>query len=518
MPFTRLPNGRPLYDVGMVPFRQKLHRDLAPTLLWGYNGAYPGPTFEAHRGEPIRVLWRNALPSTHPLPIDTTIHGAEPDKPAVRTVVHLHGQKVLPDSDGYPEAWFTRDFDKTGPYFKNSYYDYPNDQRAATLWYHDHTLGITRLNVYMGLSGLYFLRDEIEASLNLPSGAFEIPLVIQDRSLSPDGSLIYPIQMTDDPDPRVPPVWIPEFFGDLVLVNGKIWPFLDVEPRKYRFRILNGSNSRFYRLALAESNDAGMLTGNRGPDFVQIGGDGGLLSQPVLRTTILAAPAERFDVVVDFSGHGGASFVLTNDANAPFPGGDDIVPRFVMMFRVSRNLRTPDSSSLPARLPAVAMLNTSDAVRTRDVVLSELESEEAFDNPIMAMINNSHWEAPITETPKAGSTEIWRIINTTEDAHPIHVHLVHFQILDRQPFATDDDSLRMVPVFTGPPVPAPDDERFALKDTVIAYPGQAVRILMRFDLPSGTPVTPGQRFRYVYHCHMLEHEENEMMRPYDVVG
>src|SRR5262245_17469436 len=317
MPFTRLPDGRPFYDVGMVPIHQKLHRDLAPTLLWGYNGSYPGSTFEARSGEPIRVLWRNALPSTHPLPIDTTIHGAEPDKPAVRTVVHLHGEKDLPDSDGYPEAWFTRDFEKTGPYYKSSYYDYPNDQRAATLWYHDHALGITRLNNYMGLSGMYILRDEIEASLNLPSGDFEIPLVIQDRSIAPDGSLIYPVQVTDDPDPRVPPVWIPEFFGDLLLVNGKIWPFLDVEPRKYRFRILNGSNSRFYRLALAESNDAGMLTGNRGPDFVQIGSDGGLLSQPVLRTTIVAAPAERFDVIVDFSDHGGASFVLTNDANAP---------------------------------------------------------------------------------------------------------------------------------------------------------------------------------------------------------
>src|SRR5262249_47368815 len=151
----------------------------------------------------------------------------------------------------------------------------------------------------------------------------------------------------------------------------------DVEPRKYRFRILNGSNSRFYRLALAESNDAGMLTDNRGPAFVQIGSDGGLLSQPVLRTTIVVAPGERFDVIVDFSDHGGASFVLTNDANAPFPDGDDIVPRFVMMFRVSRNLRTPDNSSLPARLPAVAMPSASDAVRTRDIVLSELESQEA---------------------------------------------------------------------------------------------------------------------------------------------
>src|SRR5262245_3541935 len=222
MPFNQLFNGVPFYDVGMVPVRQKLHRDLPETSLWGYHGAFPGPTFEARRGQPIRVMWRNALPATHPLPIDTTIHGAESDKPAVRTVVHLHGQKVLPDSDGYPEAWFTNNVEKTGPFFKTRIYEYPNDQQATTLWYHDHTLGITPLNVYMGLAGMYILRDEIEASLNLPSGEFEIPLIIQDRSIGADGSLVYPTQVPGDPDPRVPPIWIPEFFGEHVLVNGKL--------------------------------------------------------------------------------------------------------------------------------------------------------------------------------------------------------------------------------------------------------------------------------------------------------
>jgi hypothetical protein len=248
MPVMHRIAGVAIYDVAMVPVRQKLHRDLAPTTLWGYHGACPGPTIEARSGAPVRVLWRNALPPTHALRIDTAIHGAEPDKPAVRTVVHVHGLKVLPDSDGYPDAWFTTEFAQTGPFFKNRIYEYPNDQRAATLWYHDHAIGITRLNIYMGLVGLYILRDDIEDSLNLPSGMYEIPLIIQDRNVAPDGSLVYPA-------PTVPP--IAEFFGESVLVNGKIWPYLTVEPRKYRFRILNASNARFYRLRLVESDEAG---------------------------------------------------------------------------------------------------------------------------------------------------------------------------------------------------------------------------------------------------------------------
>jgi spore coat protein A len=505
------------YDVEMQPFHQQLHRDLAPTLLWGYQGAVPGPTFEGRRGQPVRVTWRNGLPDQHPLPIDAQVHGAERDKPAVRTVVHLHGQKVLPESDGYPEAWFTNGFARTGPYFKNRVYEYPNDQRSGTLWYHDHALGITRLNNYMGLFGMYLLRDEVEASLNLPSGEFEIPLVICDRSVDADGSLYYPVQDEQTRSRFMLPIWVPEFFGEHILVNGKIWPFLTVEPRKYRFRILNASNSRFYRLAFAESDEAGNLTGGKGPIFTQIGSDNGLLSQPVARGAIVASPAERFDVIVDFSGHEGASFVMTNDAKAPYPEGGESVPHNVMLFRVSRNLRAPDDSSLPSSLPAVPIPNISDVVTTRDVVLTELE--DSFDNPIRMLMNQQHWADPVAERPKAGSTEIWRIINKTDDAHPIHVHLAPFQVLDRQPFQpVEDIQPQPPPTFTGPIVVAPDDERFGLKDTVQSLPAQTVRILIRFDLPTGAVVTPGQTFRYVFHCHMLEHEENEMMRPYDVVG
>jgi spore coat protein A, manganese oxidase len=508
--------GVPQFDVTMRPFEQRLHRDLPATQLWGYNGRFPGPTFDVRRGHPIAVDWKNDLPSKHPLPIDFAIHGAETDKPDVRTVVHLHGAKVMPDSDGYPEAWFTRNFAATGPFFKNRTYHYPNDQRATTLWYHDHALGITRLNVYSGLAGMYLLRDDVEDSFDLPSGQYEVPLMIQDRILDPDGSLIYPVQVPGDPDDRVPKVWIPEFFGDVVLVNGKVWPYLDVEPRPYRFRMLNASNARFYRLTLAESNELGSTNGRVGPRFVQIGSDGGLLDRPVSRDEILIAPAERFDVVVDFSSHAGRNFVLRNDAPAPFPDGDDVVPPDVMLFRVDSFSRGRHSVVVPSSFGAVPFPDASHAAKVRDLVLSELDSAEPFENPIIALINDAYWDDPVTENPRVDSTEIWRVINTTGDAHPIHIHLVQFQILDRQPF--DPDQYPQKLVFTGPRVPASEDERHGLKDTVKSLPGEVVRLAMTFDLPGNARLARGEKLRYVFHCHILEHEENEMMRPYDVVG
>jgi spore coat protein A len=524
VPPTISPSGRldgvPLYDVRMRTLQKKLHRDLPATHLWGYNGMYPSPTFEARRGQPIAVRWENDLPDRHFLPIDPTIHGAEPTVPTVRTVVHLHGHKVLPDSDGYPEAWFTNDFRGTGPFFKTKVYHYPNEQQATTLWYHDHALGITRLNVYAGLGGgMYLLRDDHEDSLGLPSGRHEIPLVIQDRFFNPDGSLLYPTQAPDrggDPDTRVPPIWIPEFFGDTVLVNGTIWPFLEVEPRKYRFRMLNASNARVYRMTLQQSDHNGQPLGRPGPAFTQIGSDGGLLPAPVRLTQLLFAPAERLDLVIDFSGLQGKNFVLSNDAPAPFPDGDDTIPPDIMVFKVNQRLQGSDRSRVPSVLNSVPLLNPVNAVATRDLVLSEIDSALPFENPVMAMINDAHWDDPITETPRAGTTEVWRIINTTGDAHPIHIHLVQFQILDRRPF--DLDQYPGALVYTGPAeAPAPN-ERPAWKDTVISLPATVTRIIMRFDLPSTAHPRPGDTFRYVFHCHILEHEENEMMRPYSVLG
>jgi spore coat protein A len=515
---TGMPNNRPFYDVKMRPLAKKLHRDLPATALWGYNGQYPAPTFEVRRGKPVSVKWENQLPGAHFLPIDPTIHGAEPPTPAVRTVVHLHGSKSMPASDGYPEAWFTNGFQKTGPFFETKVYHYPNDQQATTLWYHDHALGITRLNVYAGLGGgLYLIRDDHEDSLGLPSGNFEIPLVIQDRFLNPDGSLLYPVEDNGgDPDPRVPPVWIPEFFGDTVLVNGKVWPFLEVEPRRYRFRILNASNARFYHMTLQEAWASGAPLGRPGPAFLQIGSDGGLLPAPVTLTDMLMAPAERRDIVIDFTDQQGKNFLLANDAPAPYPDGDDVIPGEIMLFKVSQRLSSRDTSRVPHVLNSVPLLSPANAVKVRDLVLSELDSAPPFENPIMAMINDAHWDDPITETPKQGTIEVWRIINTTGDAHPIHVHLVQFQIIDRRPF--NPDTFPGSLDYTGPAVTPGRDERPAWKDTVISLPGTVTRIIAKFDLPPGADPKPGDRFLYVLHCHILEHEENEMMRPYTVLG
>ena len=231
-------------EVRLVPFKHKAHRDLPPATIWGYNGMWPGPTFEVRRGEPLFVKWLNHLPTTHFLPVDTTIHGAGEGVPEVRTVTHVHGAQVWPDSDGYPDAWVTSD-GKAGSVAAADPCHYPNDQAATTLWYHDHALGITRLNVYAGLAGFYLIRDDEEDTLNLPSGPYEIPLMIQDRKFGVDGSLLYP-----PPQNGTHPMWMQEFFGDTICVNGKAAPFFEVEPRKYRFRLVNGSNSRFYHLGL----------------------------------------------------------------------------------------------------------------------------------------------------------------------------------------------------------------------------------------------------------------------------
>jgi spore coat protein A len=498
--------------VTMTQFYQKLHRDMPATKLWGYNGTYPGPTIEVTRGQPATFLWQNNLPPTHFLPIDHKLHGADMGAPEVRTVVHLHGIKTLPESDGYSEAWFTPGYQQVGSHFTTKNYTYPNDQNATSLWYHDHALGISRLNVYAGLAGFYLIRDAQEASLNLPSGQFEIPLLIQDRSFNPDGSLQYTTDTTGTQE-----VWVPEFFGDTVLVNGKVWPHLEVEPRKYRFRMLNGSNARFYHMKLKESTLSGAMNGNPGPVFHQIGTDGGLLPAPVVLTDLLMAPAERFDVIVDFSGCDGMNFVLHNDGAAPYPGGGEVVPLKVMQFRVNKRLSNRDTSEIPQTLLPLQLLRREDAVQERNLELSELD--RASDGyPVIGQLDGLRWADPVTENPRVGSTEVWNLVNTTGDAHPIHVHLVEFQILQRQKFAATTWANQHRLVYVGKPqAPAPNESP-ARKDVVVAQPGMVTSIIARFDLPTGTPVSPGQRFRYMWHCHILEHEDNEMMRPFDVVG
>jgi spore coat protein A, manganese oxidase len=462
----------PFYRVRAQAIASKVHRDLQPTRFWSFGPATPGPTFETRAGEPLLVEWVNALPNEHFLPVDHTIHGAETDKPAVRTVVHLHGAKTGPESDGYPEDWMVPG--------KSSLYYYPNQQDSAMLWYHDHALGINRLNVYAGLLGTFFIRDGVEDGLNLPKGKYELPLILYDRLLTRDAQLLYPVS----PDPESP--WVPEIFGNAILVNGKLFPYHEVEPRRYRFRVLNASNARIYRLSVIENG-----TTNEMP-FHQIGTDQGLLPAPVPLANLEIAPGERADLVLDFSEHRGKQLLLKGGAFV------------VMQFRVSSQ-KVTDTSSMPAALRPVPKIPESQAVQTRLLTLDEYVNKAG--NPVMLLLNAAHWKMPVTEKPVLGSTEIWTLINPTNDTHPIHLHLVRFQILDRQPYEPWLFQTKRQLHFLGPPEPAAPHEA-GWKDTVQAHSRMVTRIIVPFDGFTG---------RYVWHCHILEHEDNEMMRPYEVI-
>ncbi|MEZ6073897.1 MAG: multicopper oxidase domain-containing protein [Pirellulales bacterium] len=504
------------YEVSMTQFSQQLHSELPPTTLWGYNGTYPGPTFDVDSNVPIKVEWTNNLvdgmgmPLSHLLPYDTTVHGAGPQFPEARTVAHLHGGVVEPESDGFPEYWFTPDplaapNGMGGPAGNSVVYTYHNEQPASTLWYHDHSMGITRLNVYAGMAGFYILRDEQEAALNLPSGAYEVPLVFQDRSFYDDGQLYYPRGPGDvvdpgGPDPLagLPPEFpsdasvVPHFFGDTNLVNGVVWPVMDVEPRKYRFRMLNGANSRFYDLQL-DAGTAGTLP------FYQIGTEGGLLAATTDRDDLLMAPAERADVIVDFSSltPGDEVFLRNFAPDGVFQGplfpqtpADPNTTGQVMKFRVVEPTG-PDTSSLPETLVPVPRIPESDAVATRQ--LSLVADVDEYGRPKL-LLDGAKWTDPTTELPVQGTTEIWEITNSTIDSHPIHLHLVQFQVLDRV-----SRDVGEIPL---------EDYELGWKDTVMVNRRETVRVIAKFEDFEGL---------YVWHCHILEHEDHEMMRRYEVV-
>jgi spore coat protein A len=482
IPKTLRGNSRAALEMVTSEFRQRLHRDLDPTVVWGYDGVYPGPTIEARRNEAITVRWVNRLPGRHHLRVDSCLHGPHSydDKhshPRPRTVVHLHGGHVPPESDGYPEATLLPG--------ENTAYAYPNEQNPATLWYHDHALGITRLNVYMGLAGVYLIRDSSEMGLNLPQGRYEIPLVIQDRSFNRDSSLRYPEE------------WEEEFFGRAVLVNGKVWPYLNVQPRKYRFRLLNGSNSRTYRLAL-----------DSGQSFYQIGTDGGLLEEPVEVKQITLTAGERADMIVDFSMRKGEVH-LVNSAPAPFPGAPEKgVIREIMQFRVTG--MTGDDSSLPAKIARVPRLREETALQLRTFSLDMVEEVPKCTEPgFRWLINGLGWD-DITEYPELGSTEVWSFFNLSPDVHPIHLHLVQFQILDHQRLMPDPkrENFFLPQSVPGSNPAAPEANEGGWKDTFRSMPGEVTRIIAKFD---------GFPGKYPYHCHILEHEDHEMMRQFQVV-
>jgi len=294
--------------------------------------------------------------------------------------------------------------------------------------------------------------------------------------LDTHGQLFYPVSS----NPRSP--WLADFFGNIMLVNGKVLPYLEVEPRKYRFRILNGSNSRLYHLQLAN----GLI-------MAQIGTDQGLLPAPIELQQLTIAPAERADVIIDFADHQGDHIILKDDAEN------------VMQFRVART-RLHNSAKLPRALRPVPRLLESTAIRTRTLTLAEYDDQTGA--TILMLLNGAYWHQPITEKPVINTTEIWNLVNLTDDVHPIHLHLVRFQILDRrvfEPFAYQRTGKFH---YLGPITP-PDPNELGWKDTVRAQPHAVTRIIVHFE---------GYKGRYVWHCHNLEHEDREMMRPYEIVG
>ncbi len=497
-PTSGTSGGAASYDMSMAETQQQLHSQLAgATTVWGYDDgsgggpSYPGPTIEARVGEPVTVAWINDLRDTsvgappHPLRIshylnvDLCPHGATQNADA-RTVVHLHGAHVSAAFDGYPESTF--------PPGQQAIYQYPNWQLPATLWYHDHALGITRLNVMMGLAGFWLLRDAYEESLGLPSGEFEIPLAIQDRTFNPDGTLYYP------------PAWQDTFFGDTVLVNGKVWPYLNVKQGKYRFRLLGGSGSRTYRLSLSS-----------GAPFDVIGMEGGLLTAPVSLNEITLGPGERADVVVDFAPYApGTEILLVNDAPAPFPGnpGVGVIPDVIKFIVTAQAGHT---APLPATLRPMEVLDELDATQFREFHLEKQNltaSCSDFEWLIRSIgpggtILGQHWN-DISELPELEETEVWKFVNKSGMTHPMHMHLVMFQVLDRQPFEIIGGNITPI----GSPVPPPPHEA-GWKDTVQVGPNEIVRVIARFENYTG---------KFAYHCHILEHEDHEMMRQFEAVA
>jgi FtsP/CotA-like multicopper oxidase with cupredoxin domain len=607
------------YEISMTQISQQiLPASLPPTAVWGYGAVKsassrglllhnaPSLTIESKWNRPVRIKWINGLVDAngsflpHLLPVDPTLHWANPpggdagrdSRPdfastpgpysgPVPIVTHLHGAAEVGDeSDGYAEAWYLPaagnipagfategtwyDFFAAkaamkfevgwGPGF--AIFQYPNNQRESTLWYHDHTLGMTRLNVYAGPAGFFLVRGGPEGDKAVLDGRtgttavlprpapkegdlfppkktyYEIPIAVQDRSFNADGSLFYPdtralfdgIVGEYIPDGEFSPIWNPEFFGNMTMVNGNTWPFQTVEQRRYRLRFLNGCQSRF--LILDFDNIDGV-------EVWQIGNEGGFLATPVNLTAtngnrLLMGLAERADLIVDFTNVPVGNYVLGNlGPDEPFGGGvpgvdflvsDPASTGQVMEFRVVAAV-APDPTTPPQFLvlPALTRLTGGTA---RPLALIE-KSGVGFDvdgneveGPIEALLGTvadgtsieHKWMDPVSENPAVGATEVWEFYNTTADAHPMHVHEVAFQVVNREGLVLDEDGDAAVPIqldgTTTPPEPWED----GWKDTVIAYPGQVTRLRLRFT-------NAGQ---FVWHCHIVEHEDNEMMRPYRI--
>jgi spore coat protein A, manganese oxidase len=547
----------------------------APTTVWGYASeaadavtgrnlgevaSTPSGTFEAIQGVPIQVKWVNNLvdgngnPLGYLLPVDPTVHWANPTgssmdmtqtivpsfppgftqaQTPVPIVTHLHGGEVQSTSDGGPNSWWTAD-GKHGPDYTTeaptdpnaAVYFYPNAQQPATLWYHDHALGLTRLNVLSGLAGFYLIRnasDPVESVL--PHGEYEVPLAIQDRSFLTDGSLYYP---SDGVNPMVHPYWQSSFLGNTIMANGEAWPNMNVKQGEYRFRILDGSNTRFYQLSFSN-----------GLPFTQIGSDGGFLKSPAQMTSKLIGPAERIDILVDFSNVPvGTKIILKN--TAIIPGGQESPQTTgqIMQFTVT-DQKGLSPQTLPSNLnPTLSGDYPTLPQPSKQRILTLINVADQTGASSVMLLDGQKWSAPISEKPALGSTEDWVLANPTMDAHTIHTHLVQFQIVQRQSLSSENylnawTSLNGDPPLTKPTVNVksldsylidnpspPTSSEQGWKDTVIVNSGEAVIIRLRWTEQNGNtfPFDATAGPGYVWHCHLLEHEDNEMMRPYIVVS
>ncbi|WP_375449030.1 multicopper oxidase family protein [uncultured Nostoc sp.] len=501
------------------------------TTVWGYglqgqkSVTYPGSTFVAQKNVPIEVLWNNKLPkSGHLLPVDKSIIPKSIEnalqKGLVPIVTHLHGGHTEWTSDGFSEAWFTQDFSQTGTSWAKKNYSYANDTQAATLWYHDHILGNSRLSLYAGLAGFYLLRDNNEINLIdrniLPSGDHEKEIIIQDRDFTVDGQLYYP---SDSNYPNAPyPSVKPNFYGDFILVNGMAWPKLAVEPRKYRLRLANGSNSRFYNLNFNDSKEK----------FYEIGTEQGLLEKPVALENLVLAPGERADVIVDFTGDSGKELIIRNFDDKADPNLTGQIMKITVDKPLSTvpnaTVDTNESDGLTTQLRPDKIIPPAQTGLTRKLVL--FENSDEYGRKLLELgtlaDGSLRYDDPITEKPKLGTTEVWELYNATQEPHPIHLHLVSFLILNRQNFASSpvpamptavnyaasgkSKLFLQNAVLIGNPEPPRLSEK-GWKDTVVVNPGEVARIIATFDKPG----------YYLWHCHILEHEDFDMMRPFEVV-
>lgn len=532
--------------------------------------ASPGPTVIARANQVLEIEWQNQLPSDKPslLPIDPTLHIPDLGDATAQfieqkpVVIHLHGGHTESDSDGHPEAWYTQNYQTTGPDWVKKTYSYANTQEAAGLWYHDHTVGMTRLNVYAGLAGMYLIKDENEDGLIdrsiIPDDEHMIELVIQDALFDDAGNRYLPGRHGQPIDPIAEkeiaenwpnPTVLDEFFGNHILVNGMAWPKVELEPNRYRLRLLNGSVSRTYVLKL-----------EGGVEMFQIGSDGGFLNSPVSLTELVIAPAERMDVIVDFSEYAGRQITVKNlGPELPFRGYvDPADPENSMKLVYNAGgleitdgkggfatIADPDTTGLvmrfdigepttPAALqavdfsPAVALRQPlqplgRDEPRVRKLVLFNLRDDMDRTLVLLGSMESGSlfFSDEVTEIVALGATEIWEIYNTTGSAHPIHIHQVQFEIVDRQEF--DGELVHRTQRFMhdpdrtfagatldlhglrGDPVTPQPNER-GRKDTALALAGQVTRFIAHFDLP-GT---------FVWHCHIISHEDYDMMREFEV--